>query len=285
MSAPDFYAAMAAAGLTPRECIADGQIHRCSSNGKRSDTAGWYVSWGDVGVFGDWRSGFQETWFANKDVLNDKAALRKAKRQLSEARHQAVKQEQQKHRDARQEAARVWSKSITPTQHPYLYKKQVQAHGIRQHGWFLIIPLVDEAGGLWSLQSISPEGKKRFMPGGRMQCRFHLINGNHDHIGIAEGYATAATIHERTGDTLFVAFNAGNLEGVAVTARAMYPTAHLTIWGDNDQFTDGNPGVKKAQWAATVGCANAVKIPDFSGCDLSTKPTDWNDYYRLKESP
>ena len=117
------------------------------------------------------------------------------------------------------------------------------------------------------------------MPGGRMQGRFHLIEGG-ERVGIAEGYATAATLHEQTGDTVFVAFNAGNLKSVAVTARAMYPTAQLIIWADNDQFTDGNPGVTKAQEAATVSRANAVEIPDFSGYDLSTRPTDWNDYYR-----
>jgi putative DNA primase/helicase len=265
----DFIDAMAVAGLVPRECIADGQIHRCSSNGKRHDKAGWYVFWGDAGVFGDWRSGFQETWFPPEDedaTREQKAAQRKkAKQKLAEARKQATKERTIKQGAARQEAASVWAKCHTPTQHHYLNKKQVQAHGIRQYGRFLIIPLVDETGGLWSLQSISPEGTKRFMPGGRMQGRFHLINGKPDRIGIAEGYATAATVHEKTGDTLLVAFNAGNLEAVAVTGRAMYPAAHITVWGDNDQFTGGNPGMTKAHQAATVSRANAVKIPDFSG--------------------
>jgi len=284
----DFIATMAAAGLAPHECIADGQIHRCSSNGKRYDKAGWYVLWGDAGVFGDWRSGFQETWFPPEDedaTREEKAARRKqAKQKLAEVRKQAAQERTQKQRNARQEAARVWSKAVTPTQHPYLDRKCVQAHGIRQYSQFLIIPLVDETGGLWSLQSISPDGKKRFMPDGRMQGRFHLINGRPDRIGIAEGYATAATVHEKTGDTLLVAFNAGNLEPVAVTARAMYPTVHLTIWADNDQFTDGNPGVTKANRAATVSCANDIQIPDFAGFDLTGRPTDWNDYYRLKDA-
>ena len=288
MSAHDFEAAITAAGLVPRECIADGQIHRCSSNGKRHDRAGWYVFWGDAGVFGDWRSGFQETWFPPEDedaTREQKAARRKqAKQKLAEARKRATQERTRKQDAARQDAASVWAKSVTPTQHPYLDRKRVHAHGIRQYGRFLIVPLIDETGGLWSLQSISPEGNKRFMPGGRMQGRFHLITGNPDRIGIAEGYATAATVHEKTGNTLLVAFNAGNLEPVAVTARAMYPTAHLTIWGDDDQFTDDNPGVTKSHRAATVSCANDIQIPDFAGFDLTGKPTDWNDYYRLKDA-
>jgi putative DNA primase/helicase len=143
--------------------------------------------------------------------------------------------------------------------------------------------LSDEAGGLWSLQSINPNGRKKFMPGGRVQGRFHIIQGR-ERVGIAEGYATAATLFELSGDTIFVAFNAGNLKSVAVIARDMYPTAHLTIWGDNDQFTNGNPGVTKAQEAATVSRANSIKIPDFSGYDLTTKPTDWNDLYLLEKN-
>jgi putative DNA primase/helicase len=282
-----FESAMISAGLEPPYCDSDGKIHRFSSNGKRHDKAGWYVFWGDAGVFGDWRSGFQETWFPPEDedaTREEKAARRAAAQQkLAKAKQKAAKERTRKQGAARREATRVWSKSVNPTQHPYLDRKQVQAHGIRQYGQFLIVPLVDETGGLWSLQSISPEGNKRFMPGGRMQGRFHLINGSRDRIGIAEGYATAATVHEKTGDTLLVAFNAGNLEPVAVTARAMYPAAaHLTIWGDNDQFSDGNPGVTKAHQAATVSRANAVKIPYFSGYDLTTKPTDWNDLYLLE---
>jgi len=258
-----------------------GEIQRFSTNGKRGDTAGWLVFFGDGGAFGDWRTGLQQTWSKKREGMNP-AELRALKRKVHQAQQAAKQERTRKQGAARREAARVWSKAVAPTQHPYLDRKRVQAHGIRQYSQFLIVPLVDEAGGLWSLQSISHEGKKRFMPGGRMQGRFHLINGKLDRIGIAEGYATAATIHEQTGDTLLVAFNAGNLEPVAVTARALHPTAHITIWADNDQFTDGNPGVTKAHQAATVARVNAVKVPDFSGYGLTTKPTDWNDLYLLE---
>ena len=62
-----FESAMISAGLEPPHCEPDGEIHRFSSNGKRHDRAGWYVFFGDAGVFGDWRTGFQETWFPPED--------------------------------------------------------------------------------------------------------------------------------------------------------------------------------------------------------------------------
>jgi len=58
-----------AAGLeAPPNIIADGKIHRFSSNGKRGDDAGWYVLHGDgipAGSFGDWRTGISQSWRAD----------------------------------------------------------------------------------------------------------------------------------------------------------------------------------------------------------------------------
>ena len=62
----EFQAAIVAAGLIPPyEIIADGEIHRFSSNGKVDDDAGWYVLHVDgtaAGVFGCWRSGEKWNW-------------------------------------------------------------------------------------------------------------------------------------------------------------------------------------------------------------------------------
>ena len=61
-----FAVSMAAHGLTPpSELQADGRIHRFSTNGKRSDTAGGYVLHCDdiaAGAFWDWRTGLYSTW-------------------------------------------------------------------------------------------------------------------------------------------------------------------------------------------------------------------------------
>ncbi len=53
-------------------------------------------------------------------------------------------------------------------------------------------------------------------------------------IWIAEGYATAATVHEITGNCVVVAFNAGNLADVAIAVRQRFRMAQIYIAADND---------------------------------------------------
>ena len=63
-----FRDAMTAAGLTAPDVIHDdGQRHRFATNGRKSDGAGWYVLHADgipAGAFGDWRTGFTQSWCA-----------------------------------------------------------------------------------------------------------------------------------------------------------------------------------------------------------------------------
>src|SRR5262249_55221453 len=127
-----------------------------------------------------------------------------------------------------------------------------------------------------SLQFITDTGEKRFLTGGRKTGCYHVIG---DIVGdgvaiLAEGYATAATIHEVTGHTAIVAFDSGNLQSVAEALRAKQPNVRIVIAADNDQWTAGNPGVAKATEAArTVG--GEFVVPQFA--DTATKPTDSND--------
>ncbi|WP_188052143.1 toprim domain-containing protein [Azospirillum sp. Sh1] len=95
---------------------------------------------------------------------------------------------------------------------------------------------------------------------------------------MAEGYATAATLHRETG--LAVAFNAGNLGPVAEALRQPYPEKPLVIAGDNDHAKErqGKPNVgreKAEEEAARVG--GTVLLPTFRPED---RGTDWNDLAR-----
>ncbi|MGL6080639.1 toprim domain-containing protein [Methyloversatilis discipulorum] len=69
---------------------------------------------------------------------------------------------------------------------------------------------------------------------------------------VAEGLATAATIHEATGWPVAVAFDAGNLETVARELRALHADAMLIVCADDDHATKGNPGRTKAEAAAAA---------------------------------
>jgi putative DNA primase/helicase len=76
------------------------------------------------------------------------------------------------------------------------------------------------------------------------------------------------------------AFTAGNMMAAAKTMHLLKPDARIVICGDNDQWTEGNPGATKAR-AAAIAIKARLFLPDFTGLDLSAKPTDWNDWYRL----
>jgi putative DNA primase/helicase len=129
------------------------------------------------------------------------------------------------------------------------------------------------------LQFISGDGAKKFLRGGRVAgCFFTLADpakgGTDGPLVLGEGYATGASIHEATGHAVFCAMNSGNLLEVALAVRKLFPKREIVIAGDNDQFTDGNPGLTKATLAAkAIGARLAV--PQFD--DLGNKPTDFND--------
>ena len=206
--------------------------------------------------------------------------------ELEEMRQQRKQQRDKLNRDianSREKAYQVcryiWDKATPPnTDHLYLVKKQVSIFGIRQYKDRLVIPVRDISGRLISLQFISPSGEKCFKSGGKVKGGFHRIGSPKEkNIYIAEGYATAATIHEQTGHSIAVAFNAGNLVDVAIVLRDKYPGYQLIICADNDRFTDGNPGLTKARKAAKLTDAGLL-IPTFTDDEPGS---DFNDRYLL----
>ena len=178
-------------------------------------------------------------------------------------------------RDAQFRALRIWHQGTDPDPlHAYLVAKSVHACGIRQSGQHLIVPMRDEAGTLWSVQTIAPDGTKRFIKGSRKVGLYHAICRYGPHrsvIAICEGYATAASIHDATGYATAVAFDAGNMTPVAIALREKYPAAQLVICADNDRTTQRlgrNPGVEAAHRAAQAARAS-IALPPNGFCDFN----------------
>jgi len=283
-----FRAAMAAAGIEPPdEVLADGRIHRFGTSGRRGDTAGWYSLHLDgipAGAFGDWRTGCIQTWCAERECdLSpvERAALahRVNKMRLAREHEQATRAA-----DAARAATarRAAASPVIGQGHPYLVAKNVFAHGLRVGAdGLLLVPMRDTEGCLHGLQSIYPDGGKRFMPGQRVQGLYHAIGKLGSKLLVCEGYATGATLHEETGQAVAVAFNCGNLLAVAKALRAKFPGVPLTLCADDDWKTEGNPGLTKArEAAAAVGCSLAK--PDFTGLPRGDRDTDFNDLARLE---
>jgi len=135
----------------------------------------------------------------------------------------------------------------------------------------IAVPMRDGDGALWNLQFITPTGGKTFLKHSRKSGLFHLLGDPGDNpagIGIAEGYATAATIRMASGWPMVAAFDEGNLCPVAEIIHARWPGARLVICGDDDRETKGNPGRRSAE-AAAAAVGGIALLPSFPAADVT----------------
>lgn len=296
-----FVDALSGAGLTAPETVtADGKLHRFSTNGKRDDDSGWYVLHDGklpAGAFGDWRSGLSEKWCAKSESSLTQAERTELKRKVRDARKARDAERKRVQAAAADEARAIWGPATPATEHGYLERKGIQAHGLRLHSdGRLVVPMRDDHGTLHSLQFIDDAGTKLFLAGGRVRgCYFALgptlgqepdggesiaskggmADEGSAELYVAEGFATAATIAEATGAGVAVSFNAGNLSPVAAALSRKHK---LVIAADNDLRNDGSPnvGVEKAIEAAKVASARLV-VPELDGAKC-----DFNDVHAAK---
>lgn len=292
----DFQAAMLAAGIEYNgQIIGDGTLRRVKINGDRNSNA-WYVLHQDgiaAGMFGCWKRGIKEKWCAKSDteLTPEERAERDRRWQQQKEIREAERHRQQD--DAARTAEGVLSAAQPATDdHPYLQRKQVRAYpGVLMGAWSqrranncLLIPLRTAAGKLASVQAIFSEKRgdrdKDFLKGGAKTGAYFVIGDLEASpvILIAEGYATAATLHAATGHAAVMACDAGNLAAVAAALKAIYPHPQvIMICGDSDRHTDGNPG-RKAALAASKKAKVRVCLPAFADDD---EGSDFNDLAAL----
>jgi putative DNA primase/helicase len=152
----------------------------------------------------------------------------------------------------------------------------------------------DAAGELWNVQRIAPykplDGgpDKLFLKGGRKSGLWHMLGEltgeDVDPAGpavllIAEGYATAASLHEATDCPVAVAFDAGNLARVARALRELYPAALLVLCGDDDAQTHARSGTNPGRAKATAA-ARAVQGVAVFPEGLPEGGSDFNDLHQ-----
>ena len=266
------------AGLeAPTEVILDGKIHRFKSGtkgrGGHGDKSGWYIAFGDNGIpagkFGCWRMGLEYSWVAN--IGRDLSPHQKMQltRRMEEARQAREASEKLMRDNVSEVVERIWSDSAEATSdHPYLVKKKITAHGARVTGdGRLIVPLFNDDGEMTTLQYITGDGSKLYHTGGKTGGSFWRIGSNEEsHIYIAEGYATAATIYETTGVACYVAYSASNIPSVAGQLRERHGgSKRIIVVADND-----SSGVGKSyadQSSAKFGVH--VVLPPLDGMDAN----------------
>ena len=272
--------AMMEAGITPPpHLINDGAIHRFYIEGdKRGTECGWYVGHDNpaAGAFGTWKdpdtthkwSKREHQSYTNEEKAAYKANMKAAK--LARSQEQA-----NIHAQCREESKVVWEQAQpAPSDHPYLTKKGIGSNGAKVHEGCLILPLRDEQL-IHGLQKIHDNGFKQFTTGTSKVGHYFSIGGAPtDVLYLAEGFATAATIHEATGRPVAVCFDCGNLKPVAEVLRAKMLSMKMVVCGDNDLKEDGsNTGQTKATEAALSigGLVAVVEMPE------GEKGSDFND--------
>ena len=260
--------AMIEAGLEPPEAIyLDGKLHRFNSGTKGSpghSKPGWYVAFGDgvpAGRFGCWRAGIEQAWqaemgrkltIAEEMAHTRRMAEAKAAREAEQERSQAV---------AATTVDAIWTAGgAASADHPYLARKGIAANGARVTGdGRLMVPLYGAEGDLASVQYISADGEKRYHPGGATGGKFWMLGEPSATIYIAEGFATAATIHQATGKACAVAYSASNLVPVTGALRERFGAQQdLVIVADNDA---SGVGQRYAEQASAKYGARSVMPP------------------------
>jgi phage/plasmid primase-like uncharacterized protein len=262
--------AINAAGLEPPDDILmDGKIHRFKSGTKGKpgiDKPGWYVAFPDgipAGRFGCWRAGIEVTWRADVGRKLTQIEEMSHLKRLSEAKAARDAALERQHQVTSETVEKIWTgaQAALPD-HPYLVSKGIGVHGARATGdGRLVLPLYDPDGTLSSLQYIDHQGSKLFHPSGQAGGKFWQV-GTMDEPGtlyVAEGFATAATIHETTNRPCVVSYSASSLIPVTGSLRELYgENQDIVIVADNDK--KGN-GKKFADQASAKYGARVILTP------------------------
>lgn len=282
--------------IPPVEIIADGKIHRCDAEGKNGrDDAAYLLRLDGIPAGGlqNHRDGRGwENWRADVGRRLTSAEGQVIKARVSAQRAEREQREAGRLAETKSRANAVWEASApVGAEHPYLTTKGIGAHEVRlmtesltiagmDCAGALVVPMRDSAGEICQLQLISPIGEKRYLPGPKPAGLYFSIGKASEVICIAEGFATAASIHEATGYPVAVAFDCGNLVHVAKVLREKLPTGKIILCADDDCSTDGNPGITKATLAARLAGAR-LAVPDF-GTYRPEKAKDFNDLGRIR---
>lgn len=260
--------AIASSGLIPPDSLEiTGKVVRWAGDPSRPRRRNlWYWSDGEWLSWGDWAGGGKLGSYRLSDNSLELTPYEKAA--IERKRIQATRDREATYAEAKAKARRIYDAAPDCCRHDYLKRKGVTApSGLKTlRDGRLVVPVRGRDGEIQSLQFVATDGRKRFLTGGEMKGGWFLVGTivEGQPIAIAEGLATAASIHEATGWPCYVAFSCSGFEAVCSMVRAQRPDAQIIVCSDV-----GN-GSKQAREAAIAIDAVCV-VPN--GPDKS----DFND--------
>ncbi len=267
--------------------IMDGKSHRLAvSDDKKGEISLFYVGHLDghpAGFIQNNRTGQKLRWKSQGTTLSpeEKAALTATAATVQATR--AAERTEKREQTAEAVAQRLQDLPPVTTPPPYLVAKGLTGTA----GTFtdatnekLFLPAMDASGKVWTLQTITPDGGKRFTKDGHKEACFHPVGGldalaHAPVLVIAEGYATAASLAQGLGHATVAAFDAGNLKAVATALHEHFPDKPILLAGDDDRHTKANVGRAKALEAAEA-VGGTTLFPTFAPGEEKGF-TDFND--------
>jgi putative DNA primase/helicase len=236
------------------ERLLEGRWVRCKTVDHPKKRNGSYKFLGDVGWVQNhatmaevamWREG------ARAGTI-DRSALR-AMMAVSEA------QERAKHSEAREKAEAILKASVLGV-HPYLAGKGFPKEIMPVNDGKLIVPMRDFKNyrQLNSLQFITPEGEKKFFPGGKAKGSVYILGPQFARERwLVEGYATALSVRAACASIyrevqVITCFSAGNLAHVGRLVRIS--GARGFVFADNDASLAGRKAAEDTglPWIAAL---------------------------------
>ncbi|EBK5906640.1 DNA primase [Salmonella enterica] len=275
--------------------VMDGALHRVPTKAdKKGVKSGVYKAFLDgrpAGWYRDYRSGDAEVtrWvFSGGDNIDPLARLH-LKAQAQQNRENSERELAQQYNRQAGYASRYVSRLPQATTSPYLTRKGVTAApGVRINPrGELVIPFSNAQGKIRTYQRIPETGGKdaRLLKDGEKSGNWFTIGTpvNGQPLLFAEGYATAASLHESTGLPVLMCIDAGNLIAVGQNARAVWPDSQFIFCADNDHHLQNpqtgepeNKGVISATQAAELSGGEVI-VPVFTEDEKAQKLTDFND--------
>lgn len=302
------------------------RVQRCTTSDNQREKKGWYWLTSItidsnpyiVGAFGIYQgndSGKQKVTLSRQQTERLTKEQRDAiKAQQKESQKKAEAERKRQADKAADKARAAWQRCATDGSCSYLERKQAEAFGVRfGRSGELIIPMTNESDTIRGLQIIFPKDHPKAIKTGRdkdfwpygisSSGTWHLIGGHpKDILLIAEGYATAASLHQATGYPVAVVWSANNINPAAQALHKKYKRARILICADDDwiqkcqacgEYTPVTGGdcvnchQPHRQKNAGVSCAETAAItvngtwitPRFTEARPTDKkgPTDFND--------
>lgn len=284
------------AGLILKELpVMDGSLQRVpTKQDKKGSKSGAYKAYLDgrpAGWYRDYRSADAKPtqWVFSGGGEMDPLArlhLRAHAQQTREDNARAL--EQQYNRQA-EYAARYVDRYPQATTNAYLTRKGVEAApGIKINDkQELVIPFSNAQGDIRSYQRIPLTGGKdaRILKDSEKTGNWFALGTpqNGRPLLFAEGYATAASLHETSGLPVLMTIDAGNMIAVGQNARAVWPDSQFIFCADNDHQLKNpltgepeNKGILSATRAAELTNGEVI-APAFTQAELEQNLTDFND--------